>query len=313
MPNENRNFYKFVADEYEIKWWFNHVVVKPEVNESYLICLSARNKKLSDEERKTYELGRSEMIHEVIITPRNKSKIWNYNIWASGIYKYECNTLGLLTKNGLPYPQKCLAIYSYLNPSDEVAVAESTADFTNTLRSELVRAAIKGSKDGILDNVEKLTTVMKHMKSCHANNLSRKIYIQFDFDINPDYKANRNIIYEGLYSSCISFFKKGNFFIIGTSGGFHIVVKKELLKFNPNLFIDSAVKSAADLYANNIAGIDKDYNYDTLYKKYMDTGKSPHTGIFEEAIRTPQEFIPLPGTYQYGSYIVRCLNKDDYN
>ena len=43
--------YKFLADENELKWFFDHVITKPQEGESYLMCLASRAKKVSMEER----------------------------------------------------------------------------------------------------------------------------------------------------------------------------------------------------------------------------------------------------------------------
>ena len=42
---------QMIADEDEIKWFFENVVQKPMIHESYAAVFVARFKKLSDEER----------------------------------------------------------------------------------------------------------------------------------------------------------------------------------------------------------------------------------------------------------------------
>ena len=39
--------YQIIADEKELRWFFDHVIRKPEVYESYAFCLSHRSKKLT--------------------------------------------------------------------------------------------------------------------------------------------------------------------------------------------------------------------------------------------------------------------------
>ena len=103
------DFYKIVEDENEMKWFFDHVIVDPEPYETYMVCLSARSKKLNEEERKVYQLGRGEMMRTEII--RRKGRDWNFNIWKQALYKYNCDKNAMLTKSGLPYPEKTLVCY----------------------------------------------------------------------------------------------------------------------------------------------------------------------------------------------------------
>ncbi len=50
--------YSVIADEKELEWFFNHVIQKPNINESYLACFVCRHKKLTDEEKLTIGLSR---------------------------------------------------------------------------------------------------------------------------------------------------------------------------------------------------------------------------------------------------------------
>lgn len=294
----NNEYYKFVADEQELEWFFNHAIVKPELDESYLMCLSARNKKLDEEERKLYNLGRSEMMREEIIAPRSKSKLWNFNIFKSSIYRYECRKEGIVTKNGLPYPDKCLVVYFYPNPSKESLVITDSVKLAITMMSEMINASAKKSWNGVEDGLDKLGTISKHIKSSHAANLSRKLYVQFDFDIikDNDIAFRRKEAYNIIHADAINHFDKGNFFIIETAGGFHVLVKKES-------YGKSMEKANKKKKENNL-------NY---MPDFLSDVVDNYSYTFEEAIKCNQEFIPLPGTYQYSSFIVRVLNKEDFN
>ena len=81
--------YHIVADEKEMEWFFNHVITPPRPEETYMICLSARSKKLSEEERPKYQLGRGEMMRTELI--RRKGGNWNFQIYKQGPYKYNCD------------------------------------------------------------------------------------------------------------------------------------------------------------------------------------------------------------------------------
>ena len=292
-------YYKFVSNEDELKWFFDHVIEKPELDESYMLCLSARNKKLNDEERLIYQLGRGEMMREEIVAPRSKSKLWDYNIFRSAVYRYECRKEGMVTKNGNTYPDKCLVVYFYPNPSKESLVVSDSVQLAITMMSEMINAAAKKSWEGVVDGLGKLGTVSKHLKSSHATNLSRKIYVQYDFDLTSEYKQDKEVreaIECDLHNVGLYHFGKGNFFIVETSGGFHVLVKKAALS-------KSMERANKKRKAENLK-VMPDYLYDvTSLCKYP----------FDEAVKCEQEFLPLPGTFQYGSFPVTITNKEDFD
>ena len=59
--------YKIIADEKELKWFYDHCVHPLKRNEAYAFCLASRHKKLTDEERKGTGLGRSEMLDPILL------------------------------------------------------------------------------------------------------------------------------------------------------------------------------------------------------------------------------------------------------
>ena len=349
-------YYKFVSNEDELKWFFDHVVEKPELDESYMLCLSARNKKLDADERLIYQLGRGEMMREMVVTneepisfsskevqaltdtkplhairnlfklrklkkeeyreylmsdditeavsreiiaPRSKSKLWDFNIFRSAVYRYECRKEGMVTKNGNTYPDKCLVVYFYPNPSKESLVVSGSVQLAVMMMAELVNAGAKRSWDGVADGIDKLGTISKHLKSSHATNLNRKIYIQFDFDLMDEDKKNDAAIkeiFEILHNEGLKHFGKGQFVIVRTSGGFHVLVKRNALSKDMEK-VNNKRKQEKLSYM-------PDYLYDvTSTCKYK----------FEEAIKCKQEFLPLPGTYQYGKFPVTVENKEDFD
>ena len=48
-----KEVYDIVADTAELKWFFDHVIQKPQINESYTAVLVSRHKKLTKEEQET--------------------------------------------------------------------------------------------------------------------------------------------------------------------------------------------------------------------------------------------------------------------
>ena len=101
--------------------------------------------------------------------------------------------------------------------------------------TELMNSYEKGNKDGVKESKLKLSKISYMSKSLHACCPSRKFYLDYDLDCDKDFlKAN----YDKVYSLITKYYKKGGFFINDTKGGWHILAKKDLVKFNPNLLCD---------------------------------------------------------------------------
>ena len=99
-----------------------------------------------------------------------------------------------------------------------------------------------------------------------------------------------------IHIEAINHFGKGNFFIIETAGGFHVLVKKESYGKSMGIANKKKIENGLNYMPDFLSDVIDNYSY-----------------TFEEAVKCNQEFIPLPGTYQYSSFIVRVLNKEDFN
>lgn len=269
--------YKVIADLDELKWFYDHILVHPRDGESYMICHSARSKKLNDDERNKYGVGkRGEMFHTEV-TKKFKDKPYEWMNFLSCISKFEVNKFAYLTQNDLPYPDKCLVTYIYMNPSSEAACAEDTLNRVNEINQELINAGINHSVNGINESIWKLSTIGNHIKSCHAQNPSRRVYIDFDIDCHDLDDRAIDIIRKNTNN----YFGKGFGCLVRTGGGLHILVKKDRLNFNPFNFTNALTKD-----------LQEDYTIDEIKKN-------------------DNVMIPLPGTYQYGK-CVTIINKEDY-
>lgn len=307
--------YKFVADEDEMKFFFDKVIDTPELNESYLMCISSRAKKVSPEERARIKLGRGEMMREQVVTSRSKEKLWDFNWFKSFIYRYECPYEGMITKSGDPYPQESLVLYFYVNPSDEHKVAMDSMTFTNGILNDLINACTNMSKDGIQEQLFKLRTLDTHKKTCRAVNISRHLWTQFDFDFSEDVKVDPEkieTVMNTLRTCGNILFGKGNIIIVRTSGGFHILLHKEGMKHwgvdvrNKETFEGPKFKDPITQYIQLVVwNLNKvstnNFTEQTQFK------------WFDEWTKTNQSFLPMPGTYQYGSFKVEIVNKEDLN
>lgn len=303
--------YKFIGDENEMEWFFNNALkdLSGDPNHSYLACIATRAKKLTDDERKTYAVSGSDgvMLREEIIAPRGKDKVWSFPFFKEHFARYECNKEGMITRTGLPYPEKCLSVMIYAEPSDERKVANYIQTYYNTVTKELIEASMKGSKEGIKAQLGKLGAITKKSKSCHAE-CTEHVYVHFDFDIRKDLVGNKEAEDEALdvlRSTANEMFGNGSTVIIRTAGGFHLLIAR------------SSISSGA-MYLKNMAEDLKKEHFGNV--KFSDPLKAfemmveeRYSYTFEgEEKRKVQAFVPVPGTIMYGSFIPYVANKEDF-
>ena len=298
--------YKFIADKEEIRWFFDHVLedLSGDSKRSYLACLCARPKKLSDDERKKYGIGNDAVIfREEIISPRGKNKIWNFDQFISHFYRYECPKEGVITRTGLPYPEKSLSVLFYVEPSDETKVAQYIVKYANTIQSELVESTLNfiknGVKAGVEDNLNKLSCLTKKVKTCHAEN-TVKTFIHYDFDVAGEYVNNeiiRQAMEDDLKMILMLIYGKGNFFIIKTAGGYHVLVSRKALK--------EAAERCKKYYGNSNP-------IQAFLNALENTDSASYFTVGEDRVQK-QCFVPMPGVLMYGSYIPTIINKEDFS
>lgn len=273
--------YKLVADMNELEWFFNHVIVKPNFDEAYAFCMSSRHKKLTKEERQ--ELGQGpedEMLDPQVVFP-GKHDEWDFNRWVKGILKYEVPVMAYTTRGGHPFLPKTLVVYCTPNPSDERNVVAQLKDYIAIHEKELVDSALKGSRVGVNESLYKLCHSLVKFKRLQFDCTGSRNWVDFDMDLTDAGKAVRDIIYKQWYDRATATFGKGNFVIVQTTGGYHTLVRKEILKFNPHKVTEQFCQ---------------------------DVGLE----CFDEFKYNNNCMLPTPGTYQYEKPVV-VLNKKDFD
>lgn len=319
--------YQMIADEKELKWFFDHVIQKPAVNESYSAVFVSRHKKLTDEEKKTFGLTRKESEFLATQTFRRKTfkdalyqdeeNNWLFERFLSTLKRFNVDKGAYTTILGLPLPEKTLAVIFYVNPCDDIKVIrEFVTQYMDV--NQAISKAMLGGKTTV-DNLQsyqwfgRADTNIKHLK---ANCKGTKYWMDFDIDVPKWFKDSKESyseenlkLFEDLtrlefmyspYTEMISllnrYFGKGNYVIVDTSGGYHILVKTSAIKSNPHDFC---------------------HDITSIYKTGVMLGKEEYLDEkgnckFECIVNDSQiPGIPLPGTYQYGRPVV-VLNKEDF-
>lgn len=297
--------YKFVADPSELAWFFDHVLIdlsKEDIKKSYLMCICTRPKKLSAEERELYGISGSDgvMMREEIVSTRGKEKKWTVNEFMGHIYKYECPKRGMITKKGYAYPEKSLAVMIYAEPSDEVAVANSLVRYAQEIVAQTMEACERtinfGSVEGIKGQLDKMAGVAKKSKALYAEN-TVKTFIHYDFDLNDESRSEktRDFFENSLKRMLSEIFGKGKYFIIKTNGGYHVLVKREVLGVaSQRIFEKLGSKDPVHGFSDYVDGV---------LGSHLTKGEKRLQG---------QCFVPVPGTFMYGSFIPTIINKEDF-
>ena len=157
-----KEVYDIVADVSELKWFFDHVIQKPQVNESYTAVFVSRHKKLTKEEQEDIGLTRKEAEFLAVETFRlghfktalniNEENNWTFEKFLKQLRKLEVNKEAYTTGTGLPLPTKTLATIFYVNPCDNLKVCREF--FTQYLDvSQAITKAMLSGKTTV-DNLQ---------------------------------------------------------------------------------------------------------------------------------------------------------------
>lgn len=323
--------YKIIANEEELRWFYDHAVKPLKRNEAYAFCLSSRHKKLTEEERKGTGLGRSEMLDPTVVFADAEGNT-TYERWKKGIRAYECHKETFTTKEGLPFPAKTLVCYFHINPCDELKVVADLKKYINVHEQELIDSAMRDidraneianlgvdlrafcdpsyvptptdidhmekrikalncrtSESGTSQSLYKMCKSLSKMKRLQFDNVGSKYWVDFDMDLNDEGKAAREEIYTAWHDYCTKKLGKGNFIIIKTGGGYHTMVNKDVIHWNPNTFIS---------------------DFTSLPVK-EDGLNNTFSNMIDELIYNTNAMLPCPGTFQYGNEVI-VVNKGDF-
>ena len=305
-----KEVYDVVADVNELKWFFDYVIQKPQINESYTAVLVSRHKKLTKEEQENIGLTRKEAEFLAIETFRlghfkdalyQNENNWTFDSFLKHLRRLEVNKEAYTTSKGLPLPTKTLATIFYVNPCDNTKVCREFFNQYLDVTQSISKAMLNGKTT--VDNLQSyqwFDNAESNLKHLRANQKGTRYWLDFDLDVPAWFKGGKNYedkpYYHVLLTLLDAYFKKGNYVVIDTSGGYHILVKTSAINQNPHNFC----KHMKDLY-------------DDCVKR----GEEPYLdekGVckFECIVNDSQiPGLPLPGTFQYNRPVT-VLNKEDF-
>ena len=152
MERKDLPFYQMIADEKELKWFFEHVIQKPQVNESYSAVFVSRHKKLTDEEAKEIGITRKEGEFLATQTFRMRNikdasraddpNLWTFEQFLQRLKRFNVDKGAYTTSTGNPIPSKTLAIIFYVNPGDDMKVCRAFVDEYLTVSEAIAKAPL---------------------------------------------------------------------------------------------------------------------------------------------------------------------------
>ena len=315
-----KEVYDIVADTAELKWFFDHVIQKPQINESYTAVLVSRHKKLTKEEQEDIGLTRKEAEFLAVETFRlghfkdalyQNENSWTFERFLKHLRRLEVNKDAYTTSKGLPLPTKTLATIFYVNPCDNIKVCREFFNQYLDVTQSISKAMLNGKTT--VDNLQSyqwFDNAESNLKHLRANQKGTRYWLDFDIDVPAWFKNTKDQdVYAppkathfitSYYKQMIDYlneaFGKGNYVIVDTSGGYHILVRASAIKADPHNFCR---------------------DMQLVYQQAMTYGEEPYLdekGVckFECIVNDSQiPGLPLPGTYQYGKKVT-VLNKEDF-
>lgn len=289
-------FVDMVANEEELKWFFDHAIKNPLPNESYSFVLVSRHKKLTKDQQKDLGLTRKEsefLRTETLRLPKfkvnDKVPVLEFSDFMRHVRRLNFDSYAYTTATGQPIPFSTLAVLFYANPCDDIKVWDFVSQKMDDKKTALLKAGLAGKKSvDYMQDVQTFGNVDSLIKHAKAQCKGTVYWVDFDIDL-PAWAKHGKFV-EELKQTFYHYFGRGHFIMVDTSGGYHILCDHTKVKFNPHLI------------ESHISG---------LYKTYLDMGYEAYDKFECNLNDSSIPGLPLPGTYQYGRPVT-VANKEDF-
>lgn len=329
--------YQMIADENELRWFFDHVIQKPNIYESYSMVWVSRRKKLTKEERIEFGLTTAESEFLKVETIRcgkvnsmDEPLTFTFDNFLKHVKRFNVDVGAYTTATGAPLPQKTLAVIFYINPCSEIKVADSVLEKLEDDKSRILTGVTNGKGWHELGQLyQSFGNIDSDIKHFRAQCKGTSYWMDFDIDVPAwfrkpefndttyDYLLEKGLpagsiftvaqcpkYYRQMIEKLNARFGKGNYVIVSTGGGYHILVRTCAIKGNPNDFC----REVEEIYKKGVTDGNPEYLDDKGAVKFeatMTSFKNRKTG------ETSIPGLPLPGTYQYGREVT-VINKEDF-
>lgn len=201
-----------------------------EADQVFFLSLSARNKYLTEQERKDLDLGRTEMFSKRLI--REKS----FERFTRTLRQFEVNKGGYLTSNGSNIPEKAIVVYFNINPSSTLTALQEFNNKVAEYQMELAQKALKKSDPS--DTLKRMNKLDVLLMSCYQRAQNKQHWMDIDFDITKDRYDIVQMLLKDLKE------QKVGYVVVDTKSGYHVLLNRKDLNYNFNQSISKCVEEA---------------------------------------------------------------------
>jgi len=211
----DKEFHDLIWSEDEVRK-FVRILSPLKQEEAYFLSVSARNKQLTEEERRYYSLGRTEMFFRRLVK-NTKTDIPLEDTYLRVLKSMCVKRGGYTSRGGIPLPDKCLMVYANLNPSSGLKALKM---FENQIMDALFDFRTDPEKESAFGHLDTL------LMNCYQKCRGTKTIIDIDFDIPEEgFSIVENFLYSLQEHNVI-------YYVIKTKGGYHVLLKNDSIGFN---------------------------------------------------------------------------------
>lgn len=330
--------YEMVADENELKWFFDHVLFKPLITEAYSMVFVSRHKKLSEEEKKIIGLSSEESEFLSVQTVRSPKvslegtqKPWTFENFLRHVYRFNVDKRAYTTSIGSPLPSKSLSIIFYVNPCNNLKVWEEVDQKVNMARNTVLTAVFnQRDPNSMLPQFQCFGNVEDHIKHARAKCKGSVYWMDFDIDVpawfKPMDKAEESVRFmnfadEHPSMTCGDIVKEWSKFIEKRNKYYNSLLEKLNNRFGKGKYVIVDTSGGYHVLVRTYSIRSNPHDFckevEEIYKQGVAEGNPEHINdkgkcAFEAIINDSQiPGLPLPGTYQYGRPVT-VINKGDF-
>lgn len=238
-------------------------------------CLAARKKYMSEEEKKSINLGDTCMMFKTILKEHDEKK------FLSKIHQADACADYFTDRDGNYIPKHCIAYYMNINRTN---VLSAIREFKHLLTDwdYDIGTMLNFNSDEKTRNIGKqLKTIQNNLlKSFQDPKNTEGDWLDIDCDVGTEHDFGK------IKQKLVEFLNTDNVWVILTQGGCHVLVsKKSISEYNKALSVVTDRKNMRDkvMTINKIVGFLQG-NFDE----------------YKEIKLNQNGAIPLPGTYQNG-------------
>lgn len=203
-----------IHDESLVDSFYTQFLAPLVKDQVYFVSLSARNKYLDEEERRRYDLGRTEMFSREVVR--------DVHDWRRTFRRLEANAAAYRTRTGLELPQQALVVYANVNPSSMLRAYTSFCAEMNQCVADWTLSIANGKESNIIPLTRMDRTLLNHVQRSTAEKH------QIDLDLDTD---NYSLVDE-----LLSYLQDVKYLVVNTKGGYHVLINRESLNLKDSKF-----------------------------------------------------------------------------